>query len=302
MSERKPYVISADVEGLMSKWARANNMPTVDHDFYAETQQGITQIIDGVDPTYATEVVSEAELGEGLTELVNTQTAGDLVNMDDVYVDASSMIPLHVTRAVGPDFKSLEGTWPRPGMPAFEDQIETICRRATSGEVTIVDDVVFSGNAIREVADMLATRGIRVSRVLAGIAIGDGREILDKLGIELHSVKEYKSVVDEICERDFVPGAPGSGRSIYTPTGEWYSAPYITPFGDPEGWASIPAEGGHAATLSRFCLERAIEMWRTIEHKSGTTIPHAAVPRPLELKPSTNQSIVEYLSQKRAEI
>ena len=164
----------------------------------------------------------------------------------------------------------------------------------------MVDDVIFSGDAIVEVSELLRAKGVQVSTVLAAIAIGEGRRKIEEAGIEVKSVVEYEDVKDEICERDFLAGVPFSGRTVYQEDGSHYSAPYFAPFGLPERWASI--DGTTAARkLSLYCIERSIELWQQVENLNKMNVPHGFVPRRLEYN-AGDENFAAYLLAAKSSI
>jgi hypothetical protein len=61
---------------------------------------------------------------------------------------------------------------------------------------------------------------------------------------------------------------PLSGRLLAGPGN--IGVPYLLPFGDPGGWASIPQR--HHGHVSRFCLQQTISLFKAIEEASGRTV------------------------------
>jgi hypothetical protein len=112
------------------------------------------------------------------------------------------------------------------------------------------------------------------------------------MGKEVHCVRFYEDVIDEVCERDFYPGVPMSGR-LLAGVGNW-GAPYIKPFGNPEKWASIPSE--HVADFSWLCLENAVALFETIEQLSGRSVHIEDLDRRIVGLPESG----EYTAQLRA--
>ena len=153
--------------------------------------------------------------------------------------------------------------------------------------------MIFSGDAVIEVAELFRARGTRVSTVLAAIAIGEGCKKIEEAGIEVKSVVEYEDVKDEICERDFLAGVPFSGRTVYREDGSHYSAPYFAPFGLPERWASID-DATAARKLSLYCIERSIELWQKVEDLNKMDILHSFVPRQLKYN-ADDENFATYL-------
>ena len=298
MAEKLPYIVSADAEHLVRAWGQRRNIRTPDHGFFDDFQKGLLEQIAATGDDLEPEVLDHEELAHGLQSLIYNHKRGDAVALDRAYVGDDFARHFEVTRAVNGRFESI-GTMPRPHAPSISEQLDYIV--ANSGqELTLVDDVIFSGDAIVEVASLFEERGARVSTVLAAVAIGEGRQKIEKTGIEVVSVVDYDEVADEICERDFVAGIPFSGRTVYREDGRHYSAPYFAPFGLPEKWASI-GDKEVARRLSIYCIERSIELWSTIEGYNGITISHREVPRTLSLNPS-GESFVDYLAAHKNQI
>ena len=296
MSEKLPYIVSADAEHLMSVWSKQNNLKIPDSKFFLDFQTGCVEHIrdaaisksDNFEPI----VLPHNELASGLQNLVSKHQRGDTVALDRAYVGDTVKRQLEVTRAVNTSLESI-GTRPRPHTPPITEQLDHLTANSHT-ELTLIDDVVFSGDAIIEVADWLRGRGAHVSTVLAAISISEGRQKIEKAGIEVISVVEYKEVKDEICERDFLAGVPLSGRTVYREDGGYYSAPYFAPFGSPERWASIE-DAKAARKLSRYCIESSVELWQRVEQLNRIDIPHSAIPRQLEYDAS-DERFIKYLA------
>jgi len=112
--------------------------------------------------------------------------------------------------------------------------------------------------------------------VVAGVTIGEGAKRLKKeTKAELWTVIYYDEVIDEICERDFYPGVPLSGRTVKGQLN--VGAPYLLPFGKPTHWASIPKEW--EKEFSRFCLQQTIKLWEEIEEISGKVVRNCDLDR-----------------------
>lgn len=298
MTEKLPYIVSADAEHLVNQWCRRKKLTPPDSGFFADFEQGLLcHIAEGGDD-FTPEVLPHDQLAQGLKVLIFNHVRGDAVALDRAYVGDDFARHFEVTRAVDPHLHGI-GTMRRPFAPPINDQLNQII--ANSGdELTLVDDVIFSGDAIVDVAEMLEARGAKVSTVLAAVAIGEGRRKIEGRGIEVVAVVDYESVKDEVCERDFLAGIPYSGRTVYTADERHYSAPYFSPFGDAEHWASI--DNAHAARkLSSYCLDRSIELWQIIDTANDITITHPNVPRKLSLQPD-DKSIVRYLQDMRDEL
>ena len=135
-------------------------------------------------------------------------------------------------------------------------------------EVALVDDVIFSGALLERIINLLSRINIQVPLICAGIGIGEGINRINGTKREIRCVRTYEEVIDEVCERDFYPGVPLSGRLLAG--GENIGIPYLLPFGNPESWASIPSQ--QAANFSKFCLRQTISLFDEIERCSDKQV------------------------------
>ena len=170
------------------------------------------------------------------------------------------------------------GSMPRnSNMPCLKEQFKTAAVNINghASSVHLVDDVVFSGGTIVMLADQLKKHGIEVQSVIANVAITDGLERLNKHGIVVNADFVYDDVIDEVCMRDFIIGAPAGGRNLLLNDKSYACIPYVSPFGDVEGWASITRE--HVADFSRVCLESSLSIWEEI----GPDMRFKDLPKPV---------------------
>ena len=302
MSDKLPYIISADTEYLMNAWGERNNLKVPDSGFFTDFQAGCVEHIANASAFSGNDfepiVIPHDKLASELQGLVSRYRQDGVVALDRAYIGDSIARHFEVTRAVNTDLESI-GTQPRPYTPAISKQIDRLV--ANSGtDLTLVDDVIFSGDAIVEVSELFRAKGVQVSTVLAAIAIGEGHRKIEEAGIEVKSVVEYEDVKDEICERDFLAGVPFSGRTVYREDGSHYSAPYFAPFGLPERWASID-DATAARKLSLYCIERSIDLWQKVEDLNKMDILHSFVPRRLEYN-AGDENFAAYLLAAKSSI
>lgn len=283
-----PYVISADVGGLVGQWGTRNGLHVPSTAFF----DGITAVLArGVlEATgHPVDVVPETELRDGMEKLID-ESPYPVVSLDRAYVDeASPKVAgfLDITRAVKevthPDgsigFEAVGDLEPRPGQPTLEEQLEAL-RSNEPSPITLVDDVIFTGEGGVKLAEKLAEIGRPVARVVAGIGIKEGIDRLEAAGIEVVCVRAYADVVDEVCERDFIAGVPMSGRTVVDGDGRSWSAPYFEPYGNTARWASIPDETARA--FSKLCLSASWVVWDELNRSTGQTWQASDVPRPLK--------------------
>lgn len=274
--ERRPYVVSDDINGLMSSWAAHNGLEVPQSGVFKSVTRDLRSQLEGIFPENV-DVIDESTIRPGLEALVQSSRT-PVISLDRAYVRPD--LPnvegyIDLTRGVDESFRDI-GIRQRPGHETKDQQLAKLWT-PTPQPVALVDDVLFTGGSLLGLAEDLALVNRPVTKVIAGIAIGDGVTRLENSGIEVTYVEKYDNVIDEVCARDFYPGVPFSGRSIFTPTGEVWSAPYIAPFGDPVVWASIPEE--RAQDFSQACLEQAITVWSAVEKASETKIPSSRIPR-----------------------
>lgn len=264
------YVISQDAQLLLQDWAKTRGFVVPSE--VSLVSEELTGYLRQIFPLV--ELVSAGELQSGMSRLVS-KTGLTSVTLDRVYFQ--SKLHLDVTRAVD-EHGDDAGVVARHGFKPLSEQVSDL-KISLQGqhEVVLVDDVIFSGGLLLELIDLLKAQGINVPVVVAGVAIGEGIGVLKNCGIEVHAVRGFSTVIDEICERDFLPGVPLSGRTVAGIGKE--GAPYILPFGRPQAWASIPEVWEQE--FSKFCLNLAAGVFDHIGQASGRQI----LPRDLERCP-----------------
>jgi hypothetical protein len=127
--------------------------------------------------------------------------------------------------------------------------------------------------------------------VLAGISIGMGESLLSGMGVDVAAVYSIPEVMDEICQRDFLPGVPRCGRTLAGNLN--IGMPYILPFGNPGKWASIPEI--HQEKFSSRCLELAIQLFEGIEKASGRPVLCSDLDRSVFSLPQNDTRFVDCL-------
>lgn len=257
----KPYVVSEDIQIVLKKWAENRGFVLPDQGYFNTLRSRFSEAFRYVFPSF--ELVSEKTLTDGLSSLV-AGTNLLPVSLDRVYFPAENGID--ITRYVD-TYGENKGLGRRSGSETLRQQFERI-RANGIKEVALVDDVVFSGDLLIRVSKVLEVCGIQTPVVCAAITVSEGVDKLQATGKTVYAVKTYDSVIDEVCERDFYPGVPLSGRTFASDIS--YGVPYIYPFGKPTNWASIPE---YAATLlSTFCLQQTIGLFESIEESSGRVV------------------------------
>lgn len=293
LATSQPYVVSGDIKLLLKRWADKNNVTLPSDNFFTDLREEFNKNMQQIFPGY--EFVEEEEIMEGLKENIGKSTI-PTVSMDGVYYPSSYKID--ITRHVDTE-KQPKGLWKRPGSPILFDQF-TILRNnlaaVHASEVAIVDDVLFEGRQIGRIIPILEQRvHVHVPTVFTAITIGDGEETLRNMGVDVKSVRTYKSVVDQICERDFYPGVPQSGRTVKNFANDDIGAPYLNPFGNPHDWATIPKEW--EKDFSEFCIEQSIRLYEGIEAASGKLVTCSDLERKVIGLPHDETRIVDALRQ-----
>lgn len=287
MSEREfytPYVVSADVEGLVRRWSQQAGYSLPENGYF----KGMLKDLETTLSQYFSEVevVPEGYLKSGLQYLADNAPAS-VISLDRAYLTGQERCLagfLDITRSVN---NQLEGTGlsSRRCDVAVDRQIVQLSAAQKGKSICLLDDVIFEGKTMLEIVKSFRKQGVQVENILAGIAIKDGVQLLEQQGVRVTPLLVYDQVIDEICERDFVVGCPLSGRSVVE-NGQVYGAPYLYPFGKPIDWASIPAE--KAADFSLFCLTQSLDMWKKAERASQASIPTAALAKPVYGLPQSN--------------
>jgi len=234
------------------------------------------------------DVIRAEVIASGLQRLTE-DLALPLVSLERSYHDDAAH-HLHVNRTVDEQLTD-RGISHRFGSEPLERQVEDIAQSGAK-EVALVDDVIFSGQGLLSMIQLLALSGVRVPIVVAGVAIGKGKGRLESHGLEVRHVVYYSEVIDEVCERDFCPGVPLSGRSLHGARRD-IGVPYIKPFGQPALWASIPAS--QETVFSRHCLNITGDLWEAIGQESGRGVRCCDLERLPLGAPHDETPFVEYL-------
>lgn len=258
---KKPYVVSADIALLLKEWAVQKGFVLPSQEFFSQLRENFCDIFRKMFSTF--ELVPEEELVSGL-EYLSDRTSLPIISLDRVYFAGERS--LEITRLVDVSGNDC-GLGCRFGFLPVLRQMRAL-RASGVREVCIVDDVLFSGALLEKIFAIFSRMGIRVPVVCAGVGIAEGIARLNDFGCEVRCVRAYGEVLDEVCERDFYPGTPFSGRTLDHDRS--VGLPYILPFGNPEEWASIPSR--YAKELSVFCLRQTIALFDEIERYSNRSV------------------------------
>lgn len=257
----KPYVVSADIYLLMKEWTTQHGFALPQEVFFYQLREEFSKYMRRIFPNF--ELVSEDEISRGLTDLVAASGLPN-ISLDRVYF--KSELNLEISRLVDEEGKD-RGLGRRAETLPLSQQIRKL---QISGvrEVAIVDDVVFTGALLERIINLLSRINIRSPLICAGIGIAEGIKRINGIKREVCCIRTYEEVIDEVCERDFYPGVPLSGRLLVG--GENIGVPYLLPFGNPESWASIPSK--QTTAFSKFCFYQTILLFDEIERCSGKPV------------------------------
>jgi hypothetical protein len=279
-----PYVISADIGLLVKKWADKNSFVSPCGVFFEELRVNFSKFMRKIFPCF--EIVPEKEILEGTSNLV-AKTNLPVISLDRVY--SSYGVNLDIARAINKDWNN-KGLRCRAGTPSLLKQFSSL-KMLGIKEAVLVDDVVFSGDLIERVTDLLLKIGINIPIVCCGIGIEEGIQRIKKIKKEIRCTRVYSQVIDEVCERDFYPGVLYSGRLLAG--SENIGMPYVLPFGNPESWASIPTK--HQKNFSKFCIRQAINLFCEIERVSQKTVTCRDINRKLMGMPNDGSRFADFL-------
>lgn len=224
MEKKKPYVISGELD-----------LANLDGSFAVKTEMidafRINLEDDLRNQGKNVEWVDSERIRLGICRQMG-KTSLSILSLDDRYTNGANTY-LGISRGVNERLRDI-GYVPRVGYASIDKQLNNLSD--IGDEVVLVDDVLFSGGLMTEVARELDERGIKVKGVICGVAIGEGLRAMEEIGVDVEAEVAYDEVEDEVCERDFALIA-GSGRRV---AGIDKSALYFDPeFGRPAEWASI---------------------------------------------------------------
>ena len=281
----KPYVVSADLGLLLAQWSKKTDIFTPSREFMLSLRERFSKHMHNMFPNFILldEIVLKNELEKKIKDY-------DLpvVTLDRVYTKGD--FHLEISRVVNVQCGDL-GIQKRAGTLTLPEQINYIVKKLSGRDILLSDDVIFEGNSMSFAIHEFRERGITVRAVCVGVGINEG---LDRIATQVDSIESvytFDSVVDEVCERDFYPGTPFSGRTLVG--NENIGLPYIAPFGLPEKWASIAP--GEVKSFSRFCIQQTIELFLEIEKNSGKRLRCRDLPRKVHGLPVGDERFVDVL-------
>lgn len=254
-----PYVVSGDIKTLLGQWAESSGFRLPEDTFFDSLRSDFCVYMKSIFPGF--EFIDEQTIVSRMKQIMPEKKP--LLSLDPVY--SPSDLTIGVTRVRKANGEG--GIGRRSQTPPLLRQFRDL-RRLRASEVDIADDVIFGGDVLKRVGRVVKKMGIQIGTIYAGVGIGSGVQKLRDAGYPTECAFYYPKAIDEICERDFYPGVPMSGRLIDPELN--IGAPYVLPFGDPGEWASIPT--GQQVPFSKFCLSQTEKLFQGIEQASSKIV------------------------------
>lgn len=262
----KPYVVSADIYLLLQQWAAKRGFTLPPPEFFAELRRKFTEFFTSIFPTF--ELIPEQELVKGIAALVPANRFS--VCLERAYYSHVADFVYEACRSTPDALPGEEFLRERVGAPELHiqsGQLREKLKNSWKPGIVLVDDMLFTGRLLK--AFSKSSRGKPVMLTCVGVEVeivgaNGSRWFREQTGLEVRSVRRYGEVIDAVCERDFYPGVPLSGR-LSSLSYNW-RAPYVFPFGKPTEWASIPPD--EVGIVSVFCIQQTIALFAAIEKAS----------------------------------
>ncbi len=296
------YVVSEDVDILVSRWCKRKGFIPPSLDFYVSQRARTKAFLQNIFARVT--FIDGKEIQNGLIASVAQHKKNGLivVGLERVYLEDSFFdARIEITRSVDGDRRDIQIPMPRKGTPSKRVQFEQLRGK----NIALVDDVVFSGKTLVGTISELHKYHVNVHAVTAAIGVKNGVDYLNNAQFAIrgmpdhlivHCLEEFDGVSDQICERDLYPGVPYSGREFFGV--ENFSFPYVYPFGQVQEWASIPEK--EAKQFSLICLENTIALFEEIQNLNNVVLTCQNVPRPVFGSPKDSTPFVSFLKEKCA--
>lgn len=297
------YVVSQDIDLLVERWCNNSHLAPPSDSFYLELRSSLKDFLKNIFANVT--IVASEEIRSGLLEsAIKYEQAGlTVVSLERAYLEDGEVGGrIELTRTVDEDGDDIIIPSPRFGTPDKRSQFE----RLRGKNIALFDDVIFSGRTLIETISALHQYHVNVHAVTVAVGVKDGVDKLRNAGfcvsgmpkqLNIECLDEFDDVSDQVCERDFYPGIPYSGRQYFC---DDTAFPYLLPFGRPDKWASIPEK--ELKKFSALCIDNTISLFEEIERINGTIIPCSAVPRPVYGFPKNGTRFVDLLAEARVKM
>lgn len=329
---QREYVITSDLENQIQKFSKAPvslRVPPRGDRVYTDFQNGLVKHIEASMPSASIHTISMDDLSD---EILREAMRKKSLIKDAFIVSTCSEIAtprhgcvLEINR-IYDAYGQFLGLGPRPDHSKIDGQISSIMNAANGAPIVLVEDGAFSGGTLKYVMEKLHRKCVKVAAVVVGFCFPAAHQLLNDCFANINfegdfvTIEEIDTPIDWMPDHDFFPFAPNCGRIYGIKHGESepvpyrepaancsylsFSFPYLQPFGDPENWATIPKH--RVNSLSQFCLNSAIELFRqmeTLNRKTLTisdivgTCPRTSVPIDIGTPrfPGPETSVVQYL-------
>ncbi len=297
------YVISEDIDVLVSRQCRKAGLIQPHMDFYVDIRAKMKDFLQNIFARVT--FVASQEIREGLLESVKEHRRAGLtvVSLERAYLEDDEIdARIELTRTVDGDAHEIVVPSVRRGTREKKSQFEGLRGK----NIALIDDVVFSGKTIVSTISGLHHYHSNVHAVTTAIGVKNGVDYLRKAyfgiigmppNLTINCLEEFDHISDQVCERDFYPGVPYSGREHFGH--QIASFPYVFPLGKMREWASIPEK--EIRSFSALCIDNTIALFREVEKLNGITFSCSSVPRPIFRSPRDSTPFISFLNEKRAE-
>ncbi len=294
------YLVTSDVQELLTKWVSDRGFVVPQKGFFLQMQGSLKKELQRCLPGEDIKFLSYLELRELINNCLSLASLNypSIISLDGGVYVTNPDFRLDTSRIIN-EKRELIGLGSRT-TESIDTQIQKILAQVQDTPIVLVDEGAYTGAGIAEVITMLQNNCIRVQSVVWGMATLEAYDCVKEQfpEIQLTPGLLFASITDWVCERDFYPGVPLSGRLVGNEDGlpllPETGAPYVLPFGDPENWASIPKS--RIDNFSTFCLKETISLWREVEKLSNKTVRCCDLARRPIGAPNNDSSFVEYLA------
>ena len=309
MKKEQTYVVSEDIynilegSGIPANHYKNKNIVIPDKDFIHKIRKNFKDDLTSIFPSV--EIYSERQMQESMYDLIQNSPY-PVVSLDRVYLAPHPKIMafLDVTRTTkngeivltmrnnNGEFKNIH-----QGIAVISQQLKKALK-TNYPQIALVDDVIFSGDGVTEVANLFKKNGVIVKMALSGICIEETSINLKRQGIQTRTGYKISNYIDQICERDFYFGISHSGMMMKTKDGQSFKCPYFLPFGNPQHRASIPKE--YETEFSLGCIDRSISLWQEMERLTKRAIRLNELPE--KIAHAQGSTVVKALQQARRQL
>lgn len=281
----KTYIITHDLPNQVQLFKGLGlATPAVDHPIFAQIKEGLVRVFKNIFPDKEIKSIDVNELSQEIWSLAAKKIGNQrAITISTCFELAATRRghTLEVNRIVD-SAGNIIGIGPRPGYPSLRDQLDGIAALVDETPLIIMEDGSFTGETLQVILEKMQKRNIRVSTIVIGFCFPKAatkiRQFFDG---EIIIVEQTNNLIDWVPDHDFFPFVPNCGRVFGAPFGDEclpfysfegasYSFPYITPFGDPGAWASIP--NNRFYDLSHFCICRMTDLFKLMNELNNKSL------------------------------